>query len=89
MLNLFIAVVIEGFSSVNKEHTGVVTHKDYVKFVDAWLNFDHDASGWISLEDLVFFMFILESPLGRKDMIDQKYMEQLVTNVEKKLQLKG
>ena len=25
MLNLFIAVVLEGFSSTNKEHTGVVT----------------------------------------------------------------
>jgi len=29
MLNLFVAVVIEGFSSTNKEHTGVVTSEHY------------------------------------------------------------
>lgn len=40
MLNLFIAVVIEGFSSTNKEHTGVVTQKDYQDFIDHWLEFD-------------------------------------------------
>lgn len=64
MLNLFIAVVIEGFGSVNKEHTGAVTHKDYENFLDAWLCFDHEATGWISLEDVIYFVYILDEPLG-------------------------
>lgn len=33
MLNLFIAVVLEGFSSTNKEHTGVVTSGNYAEFI--------------------------------------------------------
>lgn len=64
MLNLFIAVVIEGFSSTNKEHTGVITQKDYQDFIDHWLEFDREATGWIYLEDLIFLMHKISAPLG-------------------------
>lgn len=89
MLNLFIAVVIEGFGSVNKEHTGIVTHKDYDIFLDAWLHFDCEATGWISLDDVVFFIFILDEPLGKKNVINEKYMDLLVSRLERKLMAKG
>lgn len=36
MLNLFIAVVLEGFSSTHKEHTGTVTSEDYAKLIELW-----------------------------------------------------
>ena len=69
MVNLFIAVVLEGFSSTNKEHTGVVTQKDYQDFIDKWLEFDPEATGWINLEDLIFLMHIVDQPLGSWDEI--------------------
>lgn len=89
MLNLFIAVVIEGFGSVNKEHTGAVTHKDYMNFLDAWLCFDYDATGWIELEDVIYFIFILEKPLGSKGVINEKFVDLLITRLERKMAAKG
>ena len=71
MLNLFIAVVLEGFSSTNKEHTGVVTSKHYSQFISHWITYDEDATGWIKLEDLIFFLYELNQPLGRKNEFDE------------------
>ena len=34
MLNLFIAVVLEGFSSTNKDFTSAVTNEDYRNFLE-------------------------------------------------------
>ena len=56
MLNLFIAVVLEGFSSANKDFTSAVTNEDYKNFLDTWLEYDPDATGWLTLNDLVFFL---------------------------------
>ena len=79
MLNLFIAVVVEGFASTNKEHTGTVTSVDYQKFVDQWLLIDHNATGWISLENIVFLLHELDAPLGYRQAIDRsKYIDDLV-----------
>ena len=41
MLNLFIAVVLEGFSSANKDFTSAVTNEDYKNFLDT-LNYVYD-----------------------------------------------
>lgn len=71
MLNLFIAVVLEGFSSTNKEHTGIVTQENYVEFVEKWLTYDCGATGWIKLNDLVFLMLELGPPLGKKYEFEQ------------------
>ena len=40
MLNLFIAVVLEGFSSTNKEHTGAVTSEHFNELQELWVNYD-------------------------------------------------
>ena len=82
MLNLFIAVVIEGFSSTNKEHTGVVTQKDYMNFIDKWLLYDREATGWISLENLIFLMHEIDEPLGFHEKIHgQKYIDDLLKSI--------
>ena len=71
MLNLFIAVVLEGFSSTNKEHTGVVTSQHYNEFIEKWTFYDEEASGWIKLEDLIFLIYELQPPIGKKNEFDQ------------------
>lgn len=81
MLNLFIAVVLEGFSSTNKEHTGVVTSEDYNMFVEKWLQFDPEATGWIKLENVVFLCCQLEQPLGQKFAMDEN-LDDFITEVE-------
>ena len=78
MLNLFVAVVIEGFSSTNKEHTGVVTSEHYNELITKWVDYDTAASGWIDVRNLIFLIYELNEPLGRnkefesdiKDMIE-------------------
>ena len=88
MLNLFIAVVIEGFSSTNKEHTGVVTQKDYQDFIDKWLEFDREASGWIRLEDLIFLMHKINAPLalGFTDEIQgEKHMDEIMRSITRSM----
>ena len=65
MMNMFIAVVLEGFSSTNKEHTGVVVSHHYNDLINKWTYFDTGASGFILLEDLIFLAHELAPPLGR------------------------
>lgn len=82
MLNLFIAVVIEGFSSTNKEHTGTVTQKDYQDFINKWLEFDPDATGWINLENLIFLMHKVDPPLGFIDEIQgEKHFDDIMRTI--------
>jgi hypothetical protein len=65
MLNLFIAVVLEGFSSTNKEHTGSVTSEHFNDLIDKWIHYDQEATGWIDVRDLIFLIYELSEPLGR------------------------
>lgn len=67
MLNLFIAVVLEGFTSTNKELTGEVNSEDFAKLIDLWSQFDNKATGWIGINDLCFLVFMLDYPLGHAD----------------------
>ena len=71
MLNLFIAVVLEGFSQVSSQHTGFINSEHFDDFLDKWKFYDKEASGWIKLEDLVFLVFECSKPLGKKAEFDQ------------------
>ena len=71
MLNLFIAVVLEGFSQVNSQHVGFINSTHFNEFLDKWSFYDKEATGWIKLEDLVFLIFECGSPLGKKNDFDQ------------------
>lgn len=68
MLNLFIAVVLEGFTSTNKELTGEVNSEDFAKLIDLWSVFDNKATGWIGINELCFLVFMLDGPLGHADI---------------------
>lgn len=76
MLNLFIAVVLEGFSSTNKEHTGAVTSEHFNELIELWVDYDHKATGWIDIKDLIFLIFQLSEPLGRKTEYEQEIRDQ-------------
>ena len=75
MLNLFIAVVLEGFSSTNKEHTGVVTSEHFNELLDAWMFFDNSGDGWICVTDVVFLVYELNDPLGRNSEFESEIQE--------------
>ena len=64
MMNLFIAVIIEGFSSTNKEHTGTVNSKDFNQLIETWTKFDTNATRWINMHDIIYLVNMLDEPLG-------------------------
>lgn len=65
MLNLLTAVVLEGYSSTNKEHTGAVTSDHFNELIAEWVCYDPNATGWIDVKNLIFLIFGLSEPLGR------------------------
>lgn len=65
MLNLLTAVVLEGYSSTNKEHTGAVTSEHFNKLIKEWVYYDPNATGWIDVKDIIFLIFGLDEPLGK------------------------
>jgi hypothetical protein len=46
--------------------------------VSAWADYDKNATGWISLQDLAFLIFSLDYPLGRRT----EYEDNLKSKVE-------
>lgn len=66
MLNLFIAVVIEGFSTSYKEHTNSVRSEHFTALIKLWEYYDPKGTGWIGVNELMFLVFELDEPLGRK-----------------------
>ena len=68
ILNLFVAVVIEGFSASTRENSGIVTSQDFQFFIQKWSVYDPNATGFITPVDLAFLVFEVEPPLGRKVM---------------------
>lgn len=66
IINLFVAVVIEGFSASTAENSGVVTSWDYQELLNWWAIFDPLATGFIKPVDLAFLVYDLDPPLGMK-----------------------
>jgi hypothetical protein len=40
--------------------------------IEKWSDYDKNATGWITPKDLVFLIYELPPPLGRKGEIDDK-----------------
>lgn len=66
MLNLFIAVVLEGFSTTYKELTNTVRSDHFNQLIEIWLDYDPKGTGWIGIEALILLVYRLEEPLGLK-----------------------
>ena len=65
MINLLMAVVIEGFHSFNKEHTGAITFELLSNLVEHWVDYDPKATGWIDVKDVAFLVCDVNDPMGK------------------------
>jgi voltage-dependent calcium channel L type alpha-1D len=63
-INLFVGVILEGFSFSNDETGASVKPDDFMKFADHWAKFDPNASCYISIQQLEEFVQTLGPPLG-------------------------
>ena len=66
-MNLTVAAVIEGLETAQKDNTGVIQSEDIEKLVDLWKDYDEQATGWITIDNLAFYLFELPPPFKLKD----------------------
>ena len=69
-INLFLAVVLEGFSSNKIEHIRFIHSLHFEELLEKWTAFDEDATGWIKMEDICFLVNEVDYPLGRMTEFD-------------------
>ena len=66
IMNLSVAAVIEGLDTAKKENMGIVQGDEIEILIELWQHYDPYASGWITMTDLVFLLYELPPPLGRR-----------------------
>jgi len=67
MVNLFIAVVLEGFAQFSIQNNSIVSSQDYDALIELWSHYDPTATGWIKPKHLAFLIYELPAPLGKLD----------------------
>ena len=73
IMNLSVAAVIEGLDTACKENLGFVEGSQIDDFIELWRDYDPQATGWISINSLIFLLTELPPPLGRiKIEVDSK-----------------
>jgi hypothetical protein len=64
LLNIFIAVILEGFASEKNLSEGVLLPENYHNFTTTWAFFDPEATGFIEWHCLPRFLQMLDPPMG-------------------------
>lgn len=72
VMNLSVAAVIEGLDTAKKENMGIVEGDEITLLTQLWSDYDPYATGWITMTDLIFLLYELPPPLGRRLSIMQK-----------------
>lgn len=63
-LNLFIAIILEGFEQTSKKESSAVQDEELDKFIKVWAKYDNEGTGIIRLIEFVPFLMDLGEPLG-------------------------
>lgn len=64
LLNIFIAVILEGFANEKDRTNGILLPQHYDNFVATWALFDPEATGFIDWYALPSFLSALDPPMG-------------------------
>ncbi len=49
IMNLSVAAVIEGLDTAKEENLGIVTGDEIDLLIESWMEYDTDATGWITM----------------------------------------
>ena len=71
IMNLSVAAVIEGLDTAKRENMGLIRGENIELLIDLWMEYDHEATGWITMTDLVFLLYQLPPPLGSQNLENQ------------------
>ncbi|KAL4151848.1 hypothetical protein PRNP1_008785 [Phytophthora ramorum] len=64
LLNIFIAVILEGFAKEKDRDDGVLLPQHYEAFAEKWSIFDPEATGFLDWHILPSFLATLDPPMG-------------------------
>ncbi|DBA00730.1 TPA: hypothetical protein N0F65_001201 [Lagenidium giganteum] len=64
LLNIFIAVILEGFADEKDRANGLLQPQHYENFISSWAVFDPDATGFMEWHYLPRILELLEPPMG-------------------------
>merc|ERR1711959_100739 len=70
-LNLFIAVILDGFGESQDEEDALLKKEDFTYFADAWLEFDPTAKLFMKSADLPGLIKKLPVPMGFEPKVNQ------------------
>lgn len=73
LLNLLLAVAVEGFSESQKEDEAVINPTQLDEFLDRWAEYDPRGTGLIRPEEFLFILHELFPPVGVKEETTLKY----------------
>jgi len=68
VLNMFVAVVLEGFSESMKDSGKAVNSDVLIDLRKKWSEFDHEARGWIYSDDVAQILHELPPPFGFRNL---------------------
>lgn len=66
-INLFLAVIVEGYIESLKENEAIITPNQMEEFIDKWAEYDPTGTGFINPESMAFLLHELHPPIGLKD----------------------
>ena len=82
ILNLLLAVVIEGFSESKKESDAVINPEQLDQFLEKWAEYDPKGTGLVRPEEFLFIIHDLYPPVGLREESTLKYTYDLDCNNE-------
>ena len=75
-LNLFIAIILQGFETMNKKANMILQEEALEKYKAEWAKFDSKGTGLIECQNLRNFLINLGSPLGFDSTISKSIEKQ-------------
>ena len=63
-IKMLSVIVLGGYMESVNENYSIITAEDFEKFLDKWAIYDPQATGWISVEGLIYLFFSLDPPIG-------------------------
>ncbi len=85
MINLFLALVVEGYSDTLAENEAVISPSSLEEFIEKWSEYDPQGTGFLTPEDLAFFLFEVNPPLGLKEENEEELKETLNCKTKKEV----
>jgi len=68
VLNMFVAVVLEGFSESMKDSGKAVNSDVLTELRKKWSEFDPNAKGWLSIDDVAQILHEIPPPFGFRNL---------------------